>query len=121
MIISHRGERHYTQPWGLAGGSPGVSSKSVVVRADGARERVPSKMNIELRRGDWLLLWTSGGGGYGDPRERVPESVLDDVLDGKVSVKAAERQYGVVIRDDVLDVRGTEAVRARVASEAGGS
>ena len=120
MIISHRGERHYTQPWGLAGGSPGVSSKSVVVRADGAQERVPSKMNIELRRGDWLLLWTSGGGGYGVPRDRAPERVLDDVLDGKVSVKAAERQYGVVIRDDALDLRNTEAVRARISYEAGG-
>jgi len=121
MIISHRGERHYTQPWGLAGGSPGVSSKSVVVRADGTEERVPSKMNIELRRGDRLLLWTSGGGGYGAPRERAPERVLDDVLDGKVSAKAAERQYGVVIRDDALDVRNTEAVRARMTRDAGGS
>ena len=105
MIISHRGERHYTQPWGLAGGGPGASSRSVVARADGSEERVPSKMNIELQRGDRLLLWTSGGGGFGDPRERAPERVLDDVLDGKVSVAAAEREYGVVIRPEVLDGR----------------
>ena len=105
MIISHRGERHYTQPWGLAGGGPGASSRSVIARADGSEERVPSKMNIELQRGDRLLLWTSGGGGFGDPRERAPERVLDDVLDGKVSVEAAEREYGVVIRPEVLDGR----------------
>ncbi len=39
-----------------------------------------------------------GGGGYGDPFERDPAAVLDDVLNGYVSIEAAARDYGVVIR-----------------------
>ena len=39
-----------------------------------------------------------GGGGYGDPFERDPNAVLEDVLNGYVSIEAAAREYGVVIR-----------------------
>jgi len=39
-----------------------------------------------------------GGGGYGHPFERDPLAVLDDVLNGYVSISAAAREYGVVIR-----------------------
>ncbi len=39
-----------------------------------------------------------GGGGYGDPFERDPAAVVDDVLNGYVSLDAARREYGVVIR-----------------------
>jgi N-methylhydantoinase B len=39
-----------------------------------------------------------GGGGYGDPFARDPRRVLDDVVNGYVSIVAAERDYGVVIR-----------------------
>ena len=39
-----------------------------------------------------------GGGGYGDLLERNPQAVLQDVIAGYVSIEAAERDYGVVIR-----------------------
>ena len=71
MTITHRGERHYTRPWGQAEGCPGAASRSIILRADGSEEIVPSKMDIELRRHDRLRLWTTGGGGYGDPLERA--------------------------------------------------
>ena len=35
--------------------------------------------------------------GYGDPLDRDPQAVLDDVLDELVSLAAAERDYGVVL------------------------
>jgi N-methylhydantoinase B len=38
-----------------------------------------------------------GGGGYGNPFERDPRAVLEDVLNGYVSIEAAEREYGVVV------------------------
>ena len=46
------------------------------------------------------------GGGYGDPLERKPELVLEDVIDDYVSIERAEKDYGVVIRaldPDILD------------------
>ncbi len=113
MTISHCGERHYTAPWGLAGGGPGASSYSKVVRADGREERVPSKANVELCRHDRLLVWTTGGGGYGDPYAREPEAVLGDVLDEKVSEQAAREVYGVAIEAGAIDAAETKRLRAR--------
>ncbi len=39
-----------------------------------------------------------GGGGYGSAFERDPARVLDDVVNGYVSVEAAARDYGVAVR-----------------------
>jgi N-methylhydantoinase B len=48
-----------------------------------------------LERGDVIEIHTSGGGGYGDPRERPREAVLADVRDGLVSEAAARDVYGL--------------------------
>ena len=52
------------------------------------------------------------GGGYGDPLERPPERVLDDVRDGLISVASARRDYGVVIGSDmIIDTSATKDER----------
>jgi len=55
-----------------------------------------------------------GGGGWGNPLERDPQSVLDDVLDGYVSVEGAQRDYAVVLSADErsVNVEATRAERA---------
>ena len=59
-----------------------------------------------------------GGGGWGNPLDREPQAVLDDVLDEYVSVAGAERDYGVVFTgtlDDLtlaVDTTRTDALRA---------
>ncbi|HET8607973.1 MAG TPA: hydantoinase B/oxoprolinase family protein [Gaiellaceae bacterium] len=60
-------------------------------------EHLPPKRLVRLAPGDRLTLNPPGGAGYGDPREREPELVLRDVIDGYVSLAAAERDYGVRI------------------------
>jgi N-methylhydantoinase B len=55
--------------------------------------------DVPLPAGTLLRLRTTGGGGWGDPFEREPELVARDVARGLVSPEAAERDYGVVIRD----------------------
>ncbi len=62
-----------------------------------------------LRTGDILRLETGGGGGYGHPFDRPAEAVLHDVQDGFVSVDAAARHYGVILREGALDFAATEA------------
>lgn len=119
MRVSHRGERHYTAPWGIFGGEAGACSRSVLTRSDGTELQIPSKLDFTMAPGDRLDLWTTGGGGYGGPLERDPGLVLVDVLDRKVSVEAAAKRYGVVVRDGVIDVEGTAALRARLAAERG--
>jgi N-methylhydantoinase B/oxoprolinase/acetone carboxylase alpha subunit len=61
---------------------------------------------------------SAGGGGWGDPFERDPEAVRQDVLDELVSLEAAHDVYGVVLFADFtgVDVEATSAARRRGAN-----
>ncbi len=74
--------------------------------------------NLELHYGDILRVVTSGGGGWGNPAERDPLVVLQDVKDGFVSVHSARADYGVVIEPETwkIDWRQTQELRAAVPS-----
>jgi N-methylhydantoinase B len=88
--FTHRGERHFVAPKGRAGGQDGATARTIINRADGRQETVPSKLVTTLRAGDRVVLETAGGGGYGEPSRRDPELVRLDVADGKISDRAAE-------------------------------
>ncbi|MCC7483460.1 MAG: hydantoinase B/oxoprolinase family protein [Burkholderiales bacterium] len=92
VTFTHRGERHFSAAGGLAGGLPGASARSVIVRAGGGEEVIPSKALTVLNKGDRIVVETPGGGGYGEPSRR--KRVGDDVADGKVSAESARRVYG---------------------------
>ena len=93
--FTHRGERHYCAARGYAGGSEGAMSRSVIIRAGGDEEVIPSKLVTELRKNDRVVVETAGGGGYGKPSKRPPEQVRADVRDGKISQETAEKIYGL--------------------------
>jgi N-methylhydantoinase B len=82
--------------YGVAGGMAGLPYEASV---DG-RPLPGMNDDVPLHAGTLLRLRTTGGGGWGDPFEREPGLVLRDVRRGLVSVESAERDYGVVIRDD---------------------
>ena len=100
-------------PWGAAGGM-GAGAGRAVVNPGRADERVlaPLSDGNALRKGDVLRIETGGGGGRGHPFDRPGELVLRDVLEGYVSVEAAARDYGAVIREGALDETATAARRA---------
>jgi N-methylhydantoinase B/oxoprolinase/acetone carboxylase alpha subunit len=58
---------------------------------------------VELQPGELLGHLLSGGGGYGDPREREPARVREDVLARFVGFERARDVYGVVFEREVLD------------------
>ena len=93
--FSHRGERHYYPAKGLEGGLAGAVADSVILRADGRRETIPSKAVAVLAKGDRVVVKTAGGGGVGDPRLRNRDEVIADMLNGKVSKEAAQKIYGL--------------------------
>ncbi len=64
--------------------------------------------------GTLVKTMTGGGGGYGDSRERPAGEVLADVVDGYLSIAAAERDYGVVIDPASVTINdaATERLRA---------
>ena len=57
----------------------------------------PPKTILWLDPDDHIDLNPPGGGGYGNPFERDPQRVLDDVINGYVSIEEAQASYGVVI------------------------
>ena len=95
---TNRSEVTKFAPKGVLGGKPAGVGKHRIRRANGTVDKLKSKMtNLNIRAGDVVCLDTPGGGGWGKPTERDPARVLDDVLDGKVSLESAERDYGVII------------------------
>jgi N-methylhydantoinase B len=117
-VLGRGMERFRFQPYGVAGGRPGQSARTVLnLGRDGERELGKIDM-LELKPGDLVTVMTPGGGGWGDPMRREPGAVLVDVRRGFVSAAAAEREYGVLIRDGKVDEAAT---RARRAGASGGS
>jgi N-methylhydantoinase B len=106
-------ERTVTEPYGLAGGLPGKRGQREVVEASGRHIRLKGKDHRWQRGGDCFVATAPGGGGWGDPLAREPAAVLDDVLDGKVSLEAAEDDYGVVLDETgkAVDEAATQALR----------
>jgi len=110
----------YPMP-GIAGGQPG-SPNRLVVRAGGphAHEVGDKAGYIPHEAGECYEYHYGGGGGWGDPLDRPPERVLEDVLDEYVSVEGARRDYGVVLTGDLweltlaVDVEATERLRAEM-------
>ena len=78
---------------GLAGGQSGMTGEFIV----NDTTRPQPKALTPLAPRDRVQLNLPGGGGYGDPLQRPVELVLNDVINGYVSLEAAERDYGVVI------------------------
>jgi N-methylhydantoinase B len=79
---------------GLDGGQPGAAGE--VILSDGTRPQPKALTTLapDMR----VQLNPPGGGGYGDPHTRPAEQVLADVVNGYVSIAAAERAYGVLVR-----------------------
>jgi N-methylhydantoinase B len=90
-------------PRGTQGGGDGAPSEPYLVRADGTTEPLDPITQVELAPGELLGHLLSGGGGYGEPFEREPERVRDDVLARFVSLERARDVYGVAFRGDRLD------------------
>jgi N-methylhydantoinase B len=105
-------ERSVTPGWGLFGGGDAVGP-DVVVNPGADDERHMLKVNaLPVAAGSTIELRTGGGGGFGEPLERVPALVLEDVRDGYVTRECAERDYGVVLAADLsIDDEATERCR----------
>jgi N-methylhydantoinase B len=118
-VFSSLGDGERFGPWGYAGGKDAPGAR--IVYAPGTAEEVNLgvfRTGFEIKQGRQILFFNSGGGGFGDPLERPPEWVLADVEDEILSLDAAARDYGVVLRPGdrpwrfELDLAATEALRA---------
>jgi N-methylhydantoinase B len=80
-------------PYGLFGGSEGSRTR-IEIEREGRVIKLKSKDRVDLKAGDILTLYSSGGGGYGPAASRDQRRVAEDVQQGYVSSAAAARLYG---------------------------
>ena len=102
-----------TPPWGMSDGENGQAG-AVIVRPGTEGEQITGAIYEQMAAGDVIINQSGGGGGWGDPRQREPAMVLDDVRNEYVSVVAAREQYGVIIDPEsmTLDQAATDDLRA---------
>ncbi len=113
-VLAMRIDSVENPPWGIAGGMSGGSGRAVLnPGAPNERAIAPLSDGNRLKRGDILRIETGGGGGHGHPFDRPIEAVLEDVLGGYVGEAAAARHYGVVVKDDAVDMAATLALREK--------
>lgn len=87
-----------------------------MAQLEGSLQIPEAKDRFGVAGGDVVNHWTENSGGFGDPLEREAERVLDDLLDGRVSLSTAESIYGVVIAGSEIDREASERKRDELRS-----
>ena len=120
-VITCEADRHESDvPWGIFGGEDGLNA-SVIKNPDGEAESWPSKVTARaIAAGDSLQITVPSGGGYGDPHERDPEKVWNDVQDGFTTVELARTSYGVRIDPETLELDWDGTTRLRNGDQGNG-
>jgi len=122
-VISYICDRERALVWGINGGLPSIPHGLRLRRAGANEDEWLGSVfsDVPLQSGDVFSRPTAGGGGYGDPLERDPELVREDVADDYVSLERARRDYGVVLRlvdadlaEYEVDQAATERERAAI-------
>jgi N-methylhydantoinase B len=116
--IVMRADRQRFLPWALDGGSPGTPSYHFV-QANGTQRVLPQNpmYPVRLTKGETFVHIGAGGAGVGEPLERDPARVLDDVREERITADYARDVYGVVIANGGVDVAKTQAARRRLRLE----
>ena len=114
-VIAERGR---VAPKGLFGGGEGALFQSSVTHPDGSVDKLGAKgAFLVVHKGDKVAITPAGSGGYGNPLEREPQRVLDDVRDGYISSAAASGSYGVVLTANGRAVDADATAKLRAAHE----
>lgn len=94
-VLQVRSDRQKFQPYGLQGGHPGAFAANYLTPVGGLRQQLPGKFMRTFGNGEVYEAILAGGGGWGDPLLRDAGAVMEDVIDEKVSIASALRDYGV--------------------------
>jgi len=115
--MSCLGDRELFPPFGVMGGGDGAAHGLVLDEGEDSERNLTLKaVGVLLDEGDRITIRAGGGGGYGDPFQRDPQAVLEDVRQEYVTVEHAAQAYGVVIVGDEVDLDQTQLMRAQRAS-----
>jgi N-methylhydantoinase B len=108
-------EKAETPRFAIKGGKEGLRNNLFIQFSDKAEKRILKTPNLGLTEKDRIRGIAGGGCGYGDPLEREPELVREDVINGYVTIERAASDYGVVINpvNFEIDIKGTSELRAK--------
>jgi N-methylhydantoinase B len=113
----------YPMP-GICGGKDGSPNEMVIRYGSDDEFKVAHTADwVPIHARERIMYDYGGGGGWGDPLDRDPQAVLDDVLDEYVSFDGASRDYGVVLNGSLeeltleVDEVGTHALREQMRAE----
>jgi N-methylhydantoinase B len=121
---SCEGDRQTDPPRGIFGGWDGLVASCRKNPGTSREEELPAKVTgIPFAAGEYIEFREPNGAGYGDPLERGPEQVREDVLDDFTTIELARDAYGVVFADEQsleLDSAATESLRAELRAKRDG-
>jgi N-methylhydantoinase B/oxoprolinase/acetone carboxylase alpha subunit len=117
-IYSCEGDRQTDPPRGVFGGWDGLVASCRKNPDTGREEMLPAKVTgIPFGAGEFIEFREPNAAGYGDPLDRPPELVREDVLDDFTTIELAADAYGVVFADErslEIDSAATEVKRAEL-------
>ena len=106
-------ERSKTTCWGLFGGKDAIGPKVNLRYPNGKTESRLKSNSYPIPTGTKVTTFTGGGGGFGNPFNRNPEYVLEDVKNNYISVAMAKKEYGVIITKNLeIDYNKTKKIRS---------
>ena len=103
---------------GVLGGGGGGPSRALKRERDGSLTTLPACYGVTLEPGEYVVSYSSGGGGYGKPAERDPALVMHDLREGWITAERAHSVYAVDVAEGaepgvpVLDEAATRSLRA---------
>jgi N-methylhydantoinase B len=105
-------DRQKFKPLGLFGGMEGSMGSLIMNPDTPEQKRCKSKGVDQIKAGDLLSIRLPGSGGYGSPVKRDPEAVRWDVINGKISMESARKDYRVVFDEEMgVDMEATGTLR----------
>ena len=116
VVVIRGKDRHRFSSWGANGGGAGATNGNTGTKRGGEPQDLGKRTIYRSELGETIRLWSGGGGGWGDPLEREPAMVLEDVASGLLSSSRAHDVYGVVITGGAVDAAATEAQRRHLAA-----
>jgi N-methylhydantoinase B len=120
--VSVFGDGAVISAFGINGGRSGSLNEGFLNRGKPNEKKLDSNEGWnKSKSGDTITVLSAGGGGWGDPLERDPQAVLEDIRNEMATVERSREWYGVVITEGQIDGDATEKLRAQMRAADGKS
>ena len=110
-ITARNRDRTRFRSWGVLNGKAGRNSVFLLNPGGNQEVNLGNTDILTIGPGDIVHVASGGSGGWGDPLERDPKAVVQDVRSGFVTDDEASNSYGVVLENGGYDKPATTARR----------